>query len=160
MLRSILKRLIPLILFATLAGGSARAQWTLANVPYGGYYTSFANLHITAFVGTNGDGAYRSTDSGKTWTRVDSGLTNTNIKSVASLGNYLFAGTGDGVFRSSDDGKNWAPADSGLPLNLKPVIFSLEVFGSNLFAGTQEHSNYAEEVFLSSDSGANWSSAN
>jgi photosystem II stability/assembly factor-like uncharacterized protein len=65
-----------------------------------------------------GDGVYKSTDAGRTWTHV--GLTDTqhigkiavhptnpDIVFVAAMGHYYGASTERGVFRSTDGGRSW-----------------------------------------------------
>ncbi|MBA3665603.1 MAG: T9SS type A sorting domain-containing protein [Bacteroidetes bacterium] len=57
----------------------------------------------TIYAGTN-NGVYFSSDTAKTWTSINSGLTNLDINSLFINPNdgFLYAGTGgDGVFRSS-----------------------------------------------------------
>ncbi len=65
-----------------------------------------------------GNGMYKSTDAGKTWTRI--GLEDTqhigkiavdpknpNIVFVAAIGNLYQAGPSRGIFRSQDGGRTW-----------------------------------------------------
>lgn len=77
---------------------------------------------------------FLTTNNGANWTAVNSGLTNTKVRSLSVLGNNLFAGTyGDGVFRSTDNGANWSEVNTGLTSD---YIYSLLFSDSNLFAGT------------------------
>src|SRR4051794_5065854 len=67
---------------------------------------------------TNGDGVYKSTDAGKTWTHVGlpkAGLIgririhpqNPDIAYVAALGNIFGPNPERGVYRTKDGGKTW-----------------------------------------------------
>ena len=74
------------------------AQWIQTNGPYGGNVYSFAVSGTNLFVGTDG-GVFLSTNSGTSWTEVNSGLTNTFVRALAVSGTNLFAGTmGGGVW--------------------------------------------------------------
>ncbi len=98
-------------------------------------------------------GVFRSMDNGTGWTAVNSGLTYTDVTSLAVSGSNLFAGTfSGGVFRSADNGTTWTSATTGITdLNIR----SLAVSGSTVFAGTQ-----GGGIFRSSDNGANWIAVN
>ena len=88
----------------------------------------------------NGTGVSYSTDNGTSWTAVNTGLTNTSVKSLAVSGTNLFTGTlGGGVFLSTNNGTSWVPAGTGLPTD--DGVYALAVSpdgagGTNLFAGT------------------------
>src|SRR5260370_6757556 len=67
-----------------------------------------------------GDGVYKSTDAGKTWTHIgfsDSDAiskirvhpTNPNIVFVADFGKYGTASAERGLYKSTDSGKTWQP---------------------------------------------------
>lgn len=55
--------------------------------------------NINMFAGTAGGGVFLSTNKGKSWTTVNSGLTNTTINALIISDPYLFAATGDGIWR-------------------------------------------------------------
>ena len=74
-----------------------------------------------------------------------------NIKSLAAIGKYVFAGTDSGVFVSSDDGTIWTQSNTGLTDTSVP---SLAVDDSEVFAGTHDG------VFRSTDHGSTWNAAN
>ena len=86
------------------------------------------------------------------WSKVNVGLTDLHIQSLASDGTNIFAGTSSGeVFLSTDNGNSWALANTGI-LTLNPIL-ALTISGDNIFAGT------FNGVFLSNDNGGSWTSA-
>jgi hypothetical protein len=104
------------------------------------------------FAGTFGGGVFLSTNNGTSWTAVNTGLTDLEVRSFAVLGSNLLAGTeGGGVFLSTNNGTSWTAVNTGLT---GTYVLSLAVNGSNLFAGTDGG------VFLSTNSGTSWSAAN
>jgi photosystem II stability/assembly factor-like uncharacterized protein len=106
------------------------------------------------FAGTIGRGVYRSTDQGKTWTEVNSGLTITLVLAlIINSDQYLFAGTYlGGVFRSTDNGDTWEPVNDGLT---ESFVAELAVNSAgHLFAGTDAG------VFRSTDNGDSWNLSN
>jgi photosystem II stability/assembly factor-like uncharacterized protein len=64
---------------------------------------------------------YKTTDFGKTWTRIDGTLPRDELSYVRNVSEdpncegLLFAGTGHGLFYSPDDGAHWSALDQGLP---------------------------------------------
>ncbi len=65
---------------------------------------------------------YKTTDFGKTWTKISDGLPKGHplsyVKAVTENPNrrgMLFAGTGHALFYSMDDGAHWLPLQAGLP---------------------------------------------
>ncbi|HET7153310.1 MAG TPA: T9SS type A sorting domain-containing protein [Candidatus Kapabacteria bacterium] len=92
-------------------------------------------------------GIYYSSDSGSSWTA--SGLKDTMIRAIVSIGTDMYAGTeNSGVFRSIDNGMTWLPTGN-LPNDL--VINTLLTYGTNIFIGSAYNG-----VFLSKDNGMNW----
>jgi photosystem II stability/assembly factor-like uncharacterized protein len=61
------------------------------------------------FAGTNGDGVWRSTPDGRTWTRVAHGMKAADVWStlVTADGGVLAGTGGAGIYRSADEGETW-----------------------------------------------------
>jgi photosystem II stability/assembly factor-like uncharacterized protein len=98
-------------------------------------------------------GVYLSSDTGKTWVRSNSGLTDTVVEAVAMCGSRLYAGTySAGIFCSADSGKTWTACNSGLTT---PSIKTISVNGDKIYAGTN-----GGGVYVSGDYGASWSPLN
>ncbi len=94
---------------------------------------SFALSDSIVFAGSY-DGVFRSTDNGLSWTGVNNGLTDLNVKSLAISDTNLFAGTiNAGVFLSTNNGASWTEINTGLAITDVP---SLAVSATNLFAGS------------------------
>jgi len=106
---------LALLTAAPLQAGVNR--WTAIG-PYGGEVTALAfsaNGH-TVLAGTETLGVFRSTNSGRTWTPANSGLSGEVVDLAASPGapGWVYATTSSGVFRSDDAGLHWT-AVAGLP---------------------------------------------
>jgi photosystem II stability/assembly factor-like uncharacterized protein len=111
---------------------------------------------------TQSYGMYKSTDSGETWSSVNSGLesTNGNILAIAvhpDDANVVYIGTyQDGVFKSTDGGNSWHPASNGLG---SMQIRSLAVDPGNpdvILAGLGEGGG----IYRSENSGQLWTGSN
>jgi len=64
----------------------------------------------TLYLGTTGQGVFRSRDAGLTWSVSASGLQDSAVRSLAVdplSSSVLYAGTPTGVFRSVDGGETW-----------------------------------------------------
>ena len=112
----------------------------------------------TVFLSTLGDGVFRSSDGGDSWSAVDLGLPSDEIGSVAispafGIDRTLFAGSyREGVLKSVDGGNSWVPMNEGLT-NLVVLAIELSPDFSNdgiVFASTEEG------VFTSDDGGELW----
>lgn len=107
------------------------------------------------FVGTVGEGIWRSTDGGNTWERAANGMfVECDVRALAGdphRANVLYAGTNEGVYRTEDLGEHWIRLDG--PLNTL-VTWSLLVSPhqpDTLLAGTRPAG-----IFRSTDRGATW----
>jgi len=148
-----MKHIFPLfyvVFFLFITTNSVHAQWIQTSL--GGVFVRTITVSGTnLFVGTSGDGIFLSTNSGTSWTPVNTGLTNINVNAFAVSGTNLFAGTeGDGVFRSTNNGTSWS-ATAALTT---PYVYALAVSpapAGNLFAGAD-----GDGVFLSTNNGTSW----
>ena len=114
---------------------AARSQWVQTNGP--GSYNPVRACVVSGtniFAGIYGNGVFRSTDKGLSWTAASAGLPYTSGYTLAISGTNLFAGTAAaGVFLSTDSGMSWTGVNSGLT---NTVVVTLAVSEENIFAGT------------------------
>ncbi len=103
----------------------------------------------TLFVGTYGEGLFRSDDGGKHWVPANVGLGDKFIVNLMRVREgSLFAGTiRAGLFRSRDDGRHWVSINRGLENTNVETMISL---GGAVYAGT------GQGIFLSRDEGEHW----
>jgi photosystem II stability/assembly factor-like uncharacterized protein len=109
-------------------------NWGVQNLNLPSPATCFAVSGTNVFAGTWARGVYLSSDSGSTWTPVNSGMTNTMVNALVVSGTNLLAGAdGKGFFLSTNNGASWTQDNSGMT---DTNVYSLAVSGTNLFAGT------------------------
>jgi photosystem II stability/assembly factor-like uncharacterized protein len=140
-------------------------SWT--SVDTSGFY-SFSSLFqygsklfVTASIGYL-EGVLLSTDSGKTWSLSNKGLTSSEVQAVTSMGSTLYAGTaGDGIFRSSDSGATWHPGPTGIVGAFPGMIYHSQD-GLFICGNSHDFSNESYDCgFLqSTDEGNTWLSDN
>src|ERR1044072_6246823 len=134
-MRRIARASCVLLLLATVAVEAQRGGVTWRPVTDGQIHSSSAGAVAVApsnpdvvYIGTGepdirgniiqGDGAYKTTDGGKTWThiglvdtqnisRIRVNPTNPDIVYVAAFGHHAAPNADRGVFRSKDGGKTW-----------------------------------------------------
>jgi hypothetical protein len=86
------------------------------------------------------NGIYKSTDSGGTWTAMNTGLSGLSVKTFAIspvTPSTVYTGViGGGVCRSDDGGAHWTPINGGLTyLNVIALVLD-PVTHMTLYAGT------------------------
>ena len=86
-------------------------------------------------------GLYKSTDYGKTWTSINTGIPYGSFTRVVredqTRKNLLYAGTEKGIYLSWNGGKNWEPFQLNLPT---APITDLKVHQGNLIVATSGRS--------------------
>ncbi|MEB8328118.1 glycosyl hydrolase [Flavobacteriaceae bacterium KMM 6897] len=84
---------------------------------------------------------YKTTDYGKTWTKITNGIANEHFTRVVredpKRKGLLYAGTETGMYVSFNDGANWKPFQLNLPI---VPITDLAVKDNNLIVATQGRS--------------------
>jgi len=128
-------------------------NWTTAGLA-GIDVRCVTNIQDTLYVGTNGQGLFKSGDWGSMWIEINNGLTSSRFRAIQSKGNTLFAGggIGSGVFRSTDFGSSWELLSNGI------FSSSYRGFASNnnlIIAGS-----FTDGVFYSLDNGDSWTQIN
>jgi photosystem II stability/assembly factor-like uncharacterized protein len=123
--------------------------------------TALASIGGSLFAGTKCSshapipcGIHRSTDNGKTWTRVGKGVADTSVRSLAVIGAELFAGggfAGGGVLISRDNGLSWTPSNAGL--NKENYVNAFAVKDGRIYLA-------GNGVYVSSDGGRSWAPIN
>jgi photosystem II stability/assembly factor-like uncharacterized protein len=110
----------------------------------------FDGTNLFAGTPTDSAGIYRSMNGGKNWDPAAAGLPiGKTIRSLMSLGAYVFAGTeGDGIYRSSDHGDTWVKTDVTNTLLAQEFVLTFCTKDNALFAGT------TNGIYKSTDGGA------
>ena len=113
---------------------------------------------VTMYLALFNKGVFRSTDAGKHWIPVNSGLTGRKIYKLAAIGNTVFVGTDRGLYRLNSD--IWEQ----LPIDASQTIHGLAVFEDNLYIGTGPsvprirylNDLRTDRILRSKDLGASW----
>ena len=125
--------------------------WRQIGPEGGGINTLLANGN-TLYAGTSGDGVYRSTDNGQTWT-ASTGIGAYFTLALGAFNGNLFAGVNFGqIFISTDAGQTWEFTNNG-GANGSDIRDFASV-GANLFAATA-----GGGVLISTNGGRNWAKA-
>ena len=113
---------------------------------------------VTMYLALFNRGVFRSTDVGKHWRPVNSGLTGRRIYKLAAIGDTVFVGTDRGLYRLNSD--IWEQ----LPIDVSQTIHALVVFEDNLYIGTGPsvrrvtyfNNLRTDRILRSKDLGASW----
>ena len=141
------------LFIVALSASDAGAQWVSTNGPAGAQTNAFTfrDGGTTLLAGTGGGGVFRANSPYTTWTRMNNGLTTTNVLSMATGVNEwgyetLLAGTqGGGVFAAWPNGAffgfgNWSAWNRGLPTGVVRAVTAVPDpyfgYGMVLFTGT------------------------
>ena len=116
---------------------------------------------ITLYLALQDEGIFRSTDAGKHWMPLNSGLNAKRVYTVAAIGNTLFAGTNRGLYRL--DSSKWKQTLT----EALDAVYTLTVDENNLYVGITRDfeaarmgegfgSHVPKRIFHSPDAGTSW----
>jgi photosystem II stability/assembly factor-like uncharacterized protein len=105
------------------------------------------------YAGTDGSGgtAWKSVDSGKNWTQIQSGIAGLSVfalSTIPSQAGIVYAGTSNGIYQSINGGAGWTQI--GLNGLAASALLVHPQSNKVLFAGTQNG------VYTSQEEGASW----
>lgn len=106
------------------------------------------------FAGTDGDGVFKSTDAGVTWTPLNTGLVDPIVLTLAIAPadpNTLYAGTDSGVFKLATASGTWQPASTGLTDTHIRQLATDPSSPKSLYAVTEKGA-----LFQTGNGGASW----
>ena len=110
------------------------------------------------YVGSAGEGFFKSLDGGKTWQGSTAGLVSSGAKNVRAIGmgvNQLLIGTSDGAYKSGDGGKTWQAA--GLAgYDVSAIAFARYADPPTVIAAIDGVNNPGSRLVLTKDAGATW----
>jgi hypothetical protein len=103
------------------------------------------------YAGSYGEGISLSTDGGKNWNKIVTGLSEHYVHAIVKSKTNIIAGTSSGIFSSSNFGQNWTSIDSGITNSTD--IRGMIAKDTIVFAGTS-----GLGIYRSEDSGVSWDS--
>ena len=104
------------------------------------------------YVGTS-SGVFRSRDGGESWTKINTGIVNTQIENLVFFRNALYTVTDDGIVKSADGGNSWVPVNEGLVASEGGL---LTVSGGKLYVTTNELKPSTSGIYRLADDGNSW----
>lgn len=147
------------IIFAgTYGGGIYRsmdngASWTDVTEEIAGYkiVSSLSTDGSNIYAGFGGKGIYMSDDNGDNWLPINTGMENSDIRSILVRDSNIYAAArSEGIYKSSDNGKNWRLLKNGIS---HLTFYSMAQNDSTIYAGTMNG------LFISKDNGESWISS-
>jgi photosystem II stability/assembly factor-like uncharacterized protein len=136
------------ILFFFMLVSISYSQWEQTSGPKGAHVTVILpHQNGTLYLGTNGNGVFKSTDSGLSW--VDISIEQYGVQATCMTydDQYVYIGTNYyGVFRTSNQGNNWEPT---APVNYN-YLSSLYAVQGRVYASSNSY------LYVSTDYGNNW----
>ena len=112
----------------------------------------------TVYAGA-GNGVFRSTDGGVTWTNLTSAFVPLSLAVDPLNPEVIYAGSNNAVYKTTDGGAHWTKETNGLAT--ADLIVTLQIDPANphtIYAGAGVFASNG--VYKSTDAGVNWTTAN
>jgi len=122
------------ILFLTFIVVSSNAQWMKTNSPEDRVF-DFQQVGNYIYAGSENSGLFRSSDSGKSFMKISTGLpiSSYDILDLEYNNGILWASLyGAAVIKSTDDGNSWTTFDSGF--ETQAMVLAVHAYGDSVFA--------------------------
>src|SRR4029453_14609135 len=136
-----------------------------AGLPIASEIRSLIAFGPYVFAGMQGNGIWRSSDHGDTWSKTDVNnalLAHALVLAFCVKDNNLFAGAINGIYKSTDGGATFQRTLDGFPPNIGVTAYSLTTSGGNVAAAVNVQfspSSGLAGIFYSSDDGSTWHQA-
>ncbi len=114
-------------------------NWTAVNSGNVEIHTRHLAVDGNTIVAADRNSVYISTDNGQNWATVTHATLN-GISSLAIKGDVIFVSTYQGVFQITNNGNTWDVVNTKLITSKSPMVNSLTVNGTHVFAGTRKSS--------------------
>ncbi len=111
----------------------------------------------TVYASAGGGGVFKTTNGGANWGQVNTGLTNTTIRTlmIDAASNVYAGSAGGGLFKSTNGGGNWSPLNNGLPTFTFVSAVALKPSSpATIYMGTN-----GGLIYKTVDGGNNWTTA-
>lgn len=136
---------IYILFIVLLINEFVNAQWQPTNGPFGSHINCIASTGKVVYAGTDGGDIYMSTNLGKNWLPLNSGLPNYNwISSLSVSGTVVIAGTHQGLFLLDLKNNKWSELLDNMDVN------------ATLIDSTNIVINTGYKVLHSKDLGRSW----
>jgi ligand-binding sensor domain-containing protein len=121
--------------FAPSAFAQEDMKWEMTTLPKTDI-RSIASEGNKIYVGTMGEGVFRSADNGKTWEKFNEGGLHPSVYTLALKNNTLYAGTRNGVYQRMKNSQEWKKLS--IPMLDAARIYSVLKTSKYLFAGSKD----------------------
>ena len=110
------------------------------------------------YLGTNGEGVFKSNDGGETFEPINNNLSESYINAIIidpDNPNVIYTGTATGIFKSFNGGRDWEEMDLGMG-RLEVLSLAFDPANSQIIYAGVYNEKAAGGIFRSKDGGNSW----